>query len=75
MSKTDKDSDFKKTNEILQQENKILEKQRNELLLGFKKQLKLVDILKRERTHLEAAQLFHYTQNEFMKTLELGKNI
>lgn len=52
-----------------------MERQRTELLQAFKKQLKLIDILKRERTHLEAAQLFHYTQNEFTKALDLGKKI
>lgn len=75
ISKIEKASDSKKSNESLQQENKLFEKQRNELLQGVKKQLKLIDILKRQRTHLEAAQLFHYTQNEFLKTLEMGKKI
>ena len=75
VSKTEKTNDVKKSNETLQQENQILLKQRIDLLQAFKKQLKLIDTLKRERTHLEAAQLFHYTQNEFLKALELGKNI
>ena len=75
ISKIEKTSDSKKSNDLLLQENKLLEKQRNELLQGVKKQLKLIDILKRQRTHLEAAQLFHYTQNEFLKTLEMGKKI
>lgn len=75
MKKTEKNNENKKPNEIIQQENKLLEKQRNELFQAFKKQLKLIDILKREKTHLEAAHLFHYAQNQFSKALELGKKI
>ena len=48
--------DNKVTKKIIQ-ENKKLEQQRNELLLGFKKQIKLIDLLKRQITHLEAAQM------------------
>lgn len=74
-NKIDKNLDNQKPNETIQEENKILEKQRNELFQAFKKQLKLINILKRQRTHLEAAQLFHYTQNQFLKIMELGKKI
>jgi hypothetical protein len=51
-----------------------LERQRNELLAAFRKQLKLVDVLKRQKLHIESAKLLSYTEAEFSKTLELGVN-
>ena len=65
----------KKEIERLQQETRRLERQKAELLAAFKKQLKLIDILKRQKMHVEAARLLGFTEEEFMKTLDLGDKL
>ncbi|EGZ29408.1 hypothetical protein PHYSODRAFT_309767 [Phytophthora sojae] len=53
-------------------DNKKLDKQKGELLAAFKKQMKLIDLLKRQRIHMETAKMLSFTEAEFSKTLELG---
>jgi len=50
---------------------KRLTKQRTELINAFKKQSKLIDILRRQKTHLEAARILNFTEEEFITALKL----
>ena len=59
----------------LKNENRILIKQKNELLSAFKKQLKLIDILKKQKIHLESAKILQFTEQQFIKTLDIGQNM
>jgi len=62
----------KKRLDSLLAENRKLEKQKSDLIQGFRKQARLIDVLKRQKMHLEAAKMLQFTEEEFVKALEWG---
>ncbi|XP_056134767.1 testis-expressed protein 9 [Lampris incognitus] len=68
----EKSKEEHQSKEKLLAENKMLKKQKAELIVGFRKQLKLIDILKRQKMHYEAAKMLSFTEEEFMKALDWG---
>eukprot|EP00759_Apiculatamorpha_spiralis_P055092 PhF_6_TR7270/c0_g1_i1/m.10849 len=53
-------------------ENKKLLQQKTDLALLVKKQAKLIDVLKRQKMHIEAAKLLNLCEDDFLRTLETG---
>lgn len=43
-------------------------------MIGFKKQLKLIDVFKRQKMHFEATKMLSFTEEEFMKAFERGNS-
>ena len=72
MKQREKDNkeNVKHGNNKLVSEVRKLEKQKAELLRAFKQQMRLIDVLKKQRVHMEAAQLLNFTEQEFRKALE-----
>ncbi|KAJ3308622.1 Golgin sub A member 2 [Boothiomyces sp. JEL0838] len=59
----------KQTAEDLFCDNKRLQKQKADLILGLKKQNQLIEVLKRQKMHIEAAKILQFTEEEFLKSL------
>ena len=57
----------------LRKERARLLVQRGEMVAAFKKQMKLIDTLKRQKMHLEAAKLLHFTEQEFTQALDMSE--
>mmetsp|Transcript_4091 Transcript_4091/g.5881 ORF Transcript_4091/g.5881 Transcript_4091/m.5881 type:complete len:319 (+) Transcript_4091:197-1153(+) len=54
-------------------ENRRLQTHNKELIAAFKKQMKLIDVLKRQKMHMEAAKMLSFTEEEFAKTISFSR--
>ena len=61
--------DGHRQNDLLQ-ENRQLQRQVDDLKACMKKQFKLIDVLKQQKMHLEAARHLQFTEKEWQKVLE-----
>ena len=57
----------------LRDELKQSDKQKQNLALLIKKQAQLIDVLKRQKIHLEAAKVLQLTEEDFVKCLDSAK--
>jgi len=57
----------------LQKENKQLRMDKKQLVTAFKKQMKLVDILKRQKLHMEVMKLLSFSEETFLKLVSRGE--
>jgi len=72
MEKTESTANSRKDHTELEEKIKELERQRSDLLLGFKKQMQLIDVLKRQKIHVEASRMLDFREEEFKSVLDWG---
>jgi hypothetical protein len=48
-----------------------VERQKADLISAVRKQARLIDVLKRQKVHLEASRLLDFTEQEFLKVVEV----
>jgi hypothetical protein len=61
----------RRTADQLFADNKKLQKQKADLMQAFKKQGQLIEVLKRQKLHIQSAKLLEFTEEEFMKALNV----
>ena len=75
--KREKDNKFEKRDlrekkyDFIFEENRLVNLQRDELLSVFRKQMDVIDIMEKEKIHLESANLLKFTEEEFVKALNI----
>jgi hypothetical protein len=45
----------------------------NDLFLAIKKQMQMIDVLKKQKVHLMASTIFKYCEEDFAKLLEANQ--
>lgn len=60
--------------EMTRKQLNLKDKQIEQLVDGFQKQMQLIDVLRRQKLHLEAAHILQYTEDEFLQTLDWELN-
>jgi hypothetical protein len=63
-------SDARGELERLTRDHRKLEKHKAELVAAFRKQTKLIDVLRRQKLHVEAARMLSFTEAEYTAALE-----
>lgn len=53
-------------------DNKQLQRHKEDIAAAFCKQLKLIDVLKRQKLHLESARALTHSEQQFSRILSAG---
>lgn len=61
--------------DALAADNRRLERQKGELVGLLRRQGRLVDVLRRQRAHMAAARALAFTEEDFMRALEMGGGV